>query len=72
MVGRDIIVDVIRLIMVERGTVIAASKLGKLKTVSQMVGVVVALGCYTLIGDFGITQITGICDIIICCKKFAR
>ena len=43
MVGRDIIVDVIRLIMVERGTVIAASKLGKLKTVSQMVALILVL-----------------------------
>ena len=43
MVGRDIIVDVIRLIMVERGTVIAASKLGKLKTVTQMVALILVL-----------------------------
>lgn len=43
MVGRDIIVDVIRLIMVERGTVIAASKLGKLKTVSQMIALILVL-----------------------------
>lgn len=43
MVGRDIIVDVIRLIMVERGTVIAASKLGKLKTITQMVSLIMVL-----------------------------
>ena len=43
MVSRDIIVDVIRLIMVERGTVIAASKLGKLKTVTQMVALILVL-----------------------------
>lgn len=43
MVSRDIIVDVIRLIMVERGTVIAASKLGKLKTITQMVALIVVL-----------------------------
>lgn len=43
MVSRDIIVDVIRLIMVERGTVIAASKLGKLKTVSQMISLILVL-----------------------------
>ena len=43
MVARDIIVDVIRLIMVERGTVIAASKLGKLKTVSQMIALILVL-----------------------------
>ncbi len=43
MVGRDIVVDVIRLIMVERGTVIAASKLGKLKTVTQMLALILVL-----------------------------
>ena len=43
MVGRDIIVDVIRLIMVERGTVIAASKLGKLKTITQMISLILVL-----------------------------
>lgn len=43
MVGRDIIVDVIRLIMVERGTVIAASKLGKLKTITQMISLIMVL-----------------------------
>ena len=43
MVGRDIVVDVIRLIMVERGTVIAASKLGKLKTVTQMIALILVL-----------------------------
>lgn len=43
MVSRDIIVDVIRLIMVERGTVIAASKWGKLKTVAQMIALIFVL-----------------------------
>ena len=43
MVARDIVVDVIRLIMVERGTVIAASKLGKLKTVTQMISLILVL-----------------------------
>lgn len=43
MVGRDIVVDVIRLIMVERGTVIAASKLGKLKTNAQMISLILVL-----------------------------
>ena len=47
MVGRDIIVDVIRLIMVERGTVIAASKLGKLKTVAQMIAIICVLALPT-------------------------
>ena len=43
MVSRDIIVDVIRLIMVERGTVIAASFWGKLKTVAQMIALISVL-----------------------------
>ena len=43
MVSRDIIVDVIRLIMVERGTVIAASIWGKLKTVAQMIALIAVL-----------------------------
>ena len=43
MVSRDIIVDVIRLIMVERGTVIAASIWGKLKTVAQMIALILVL-----------------------------
>lgn len=43
MVGRDVIVDVIRLIMVERNVVIAASKLGKLKTVMQMTSLILVL-----------------------------
>ena len=39
MIGRDIIVDAIRMIMVDRQVVIAASKLGKLKTVTQIVAI---------------------------------
>lgn len=37
MIARDIIVDALRMISVEKGIVIAASKLGKLKTVTQMI-----------------------------------
>ncbi len=37
MIGRDIVVDALRMISVEKGIVIAASKLGKLKTVTQMI-----------------------------------
>ena len=40
MIGRDIVVDAIRMIVVEQGTVIAASKLGKLKTVTQMIALI--------------------------------
>lgn len=45
MIGRDIVVDVIRMIVVEQGTVIAASKLGKLKTVTQMIALILILAC---------------------------
>ena len=43
MISRDIVVDAIRLIVVEKGTVIAASKLGKLKTVTQMLALILIL-----------------------------
>ena len=43
MISRDIIVDAIRMIVVEQGTVIAASKLGKLKTVTQMIALILIL-----------------------------
>ena len=39
MVGRDIMVDAIRMIMVDKKVVIAASKLGKLKTVTQIIAI---------------------------------
>ncbi len=40
MVGRDIMVDAIRMIMVDKKVVIAASKLGKLKTVTQIIAII--------------------------------
>ena len=43
MISRDIVVDAIRMIVVEKGTVIAASKLGKLKTVTQMIALILIL-----------------------------
>lgn len=52
MVSRDIVVDVIRLIMVERGTVIAASKWGKLKTVAQMIALIFVLALPAPDGHF--------------------
>jgi CDP-diacylglycerol--glycerol-3-phosphate 3-phosphatidyltransferase len=42
-IARDTIVDAIRMIAVERQKVIAASKLGKLKTVAQMVSIILLL-----------------------------
>lgn len=44
MIGRDIVVDAIRLIVVEQGgKVIAASMLGKLKTITQMIAIILIL-----------------------------
>lgn len=43
MISRDIVVDAIRMIVVEKGVVIAASKLGKLKTVTQMIALILIL-----------------------------
>ncbi len=62
---REFMVSSLRLVTAKSGLVVAANIWGKLKTVSQMAGLVAALFFYTLIADFGLTQIQGICDIII-------
>ena len=62
---REFMVSSLRLVTAKSGLVVAANIWGKLKTVSQMVGLVVALFAYTLISDFGLSQIEGVCDIII-------
>lgn len=62
---REFMVSSLRLVTANAGLVVAANIWGKLKTVSQMLGIVTALGIYTLISDFGFTQIQGICDIVI-------
>ncbi len=63
---REFMVSSLRLVTVSSGgKVVAANIWGKLKTVSQMLGIVLALFLYTLIKDFGLTQIQGVCDIII-------
>lgn len=62
---REFMVSSLRLVTANSGLVVAANIWGKLKTVSQMLGLVAALFCYTLISDFGLTQIQGVCDIII-------
>lgn len=62
---REFMVSSLRLVTAKAGLVVAANIWGKLKTVSQMVGLVVALFAYTLISDFGLSQIEGACDIII-------
>ena len=62
---REFMVSSLRLVTAKAGLVVAANIWGKLKTVSQMLGIVAALGFYTLISDFGFTQIAGVCDVII-------
>ena len=62
---REFMVSSLRLVTASSGLVVAANIWGKLKTVSQMVGIVLALFAYTLIGDFGLTSIQNICDIVI-------
>ncbi len=63
---REFMVSSLRLVTVSSGSkVVAANIWGKLKTVSQMVGIVAALLAYTVIGDFGVTAIADICNIII-------
>ena len=63
---REFMVSSLRLVTVSSGgKVVAANIWGKLKTVSQMAGLVLALFAYTLIGDFGLTAIQGVLDIII-------
>ena len=65
---REFMVSSVRLVVVSSGgKVIAANMWGKAKTVSQMIGIILALLAYTLIGDFGITNalFVNICDIVI-------
>lgn len=63
---REFMVSSIRLVVVSSGgKVIAANIWGKLKTVSQMIGIIAAIFAYTLIKDFGITAIEPIADIVI-------
>ena len=63
---REFMVSSIRLVVVSSGgKVIAANIWGKLKTVSQMAGIILALFAYTLIKDFSISAIEPIADIVI-------
>jgi len=65
---REFMVSSIRLVVVSSGgKVIAANMWGKCKTVSQMLGIILALFAYTLIKDFGINNplFVNICDIVI-------
>lgn len=63
---REFMVSSVRLVVVSSGgKVIAANIWGKLKTVTQMIGIIIALFAYALIKDFGLVSIQGISDIII-------
>jgi CDP-diacylglycerol--glycerol-3-phosphate 3-phosphatidyltransferase len=62
---REFMVSSLRLVTANSGLVVAANIWGKLKTVSQMVGLVLALLVYSLAEDFGLTQLLPVCNIII-------
>jgi len=47
LIGRDLIVDALRLVAVEKGTVIAANIFGKMKTVAEMVAI-----CFVFLNDW--------------------
>lgn len=47
MIARDIVVDVIRMLAMEQGKVIAANIFGKIKTVAQMIAII-----FVLLNDF--------------------
>ncbi|MGI6279405.1 MAG: CDP-diacylglycerol--glycerol-3-phosphate 3-phosphatidyltransferase [Acutalibacteraceae bacterium] len=66
---REFMVSSIRLVVVSSGgKVIAANMWGKIKTVSQMLGIIFALFAFTLIFDFrlSISTFVAVSDIIIC------
>ena len=72
---REFMVSSLRLVTAKAGLVVAANIWGKLKTVSQMVGIIAALFFFSVTVDFGglvselgfidIAQLKCICDIII-------
>ena len=63
---REFMVSSLRLVTVSSGgKVVAANMWGKLKTVSQMAGIVFALFAYCLVGDFGMESLKGVFDMVI-------
>ena len=58
---REFMVSSLRLVTANAGLVVAANIWGKLKTVSQMVGLIAALFFYTLISDFGLVALGDVC-----------
>ena len=63
---REFMVSSLRLVTVSSGgKVVAANIWGKLKTVSQMLGIVFALFAYTLVKDFNLSVIQPVIDIVV-------
>ena len=63
---REFMVSSLRLVTLSSGgKVVAANIWGKLKTVSQMAGIIFALFAYVLVADFSLTSLQPIFDIII-------
>ncbi len=63
---REFMVSSLRLVTVSSGgKVVAANMWGKAKTVSQMVGIVLALLAYVLISDFNLSGVTDALNIVI-------
>lgn len=63
---REFMVSSLRLVTVSSGgKVVAANIWGKLKTVSQMAGIILALFAYALIVDFNLAMIKPVADIVI-------
>ena len=54
-VGRDLAVDMLRLVASSKGVVIAADKLGKYKTFSQDIALPILI-CYSALGTIGASQ----------------
>ena len=61
---REFMVSSLRLVTAKSGLVVAANMWGKLKTVSQMVGLIAALFFYSLIRDFNLAQFPRLCNIM--------
>ena len=54
MIARDTIVDAVRLVAIQNNKVIAASMLGKAKTVTQMIGIILVMLNNIVFGYLGI------------------
>ncbi|MDD2682963.1 MAG: hypothetical protein PHY21_02385, partial [Candidatus Cloacimonetes bacterium] len=58
--SREIGITILREVMQKKGIVVAADKLGKLKTVMQMLGIIIALAAMALIPDISSGMILGV------------